>query len=939
MKRLFTYLLAAILFIACTQSEIDIVYRPEASDINLNIGFETDDTRIQLDQAGKSVWNMNDHVSVFYKSEDNQEWRYQGQTGDRTGVIAPIGSVKAPSISGNIVVVYPYDINNAYSTQTNRVAATVAQEQQYTTNSYGSNGNILIAQSTTNNLSLKNVYGWLKVSLTGDGQTVKSITLTGNNDEQLAGNILINAEDATAEFADTDSPIKSIKLNCDKGIALSTTPTSFYIGVIPQTFESGITIEIEGSNGAKMTKSTSKEITISRRHILPMKTFELATEVFYPNNNQVWYYTNSGDKLAISSSPCDADIVTHEFGVCIDEQCRNLYYIDFNKDVTTVNAMAFLHSDLQTIYLPNSITTIGQSAFLGSQNIKTIHIGNGVTDIKMGAFTNCSRLEELYIRATTPPSLGEYALNRDSTRNYAYIGCLIYVPVSAVEAYKSHPNWSRYADYICGYDFVAGKVPGANEGEGGDSTPSQFNHRLLLVDHTGVNCGFCPQMIDRLYALENSEYKDYYNEVTVHGGSYAPSYYDPAYSYAASVVDDFYIPNGYPALHLNYHGGKINRYSDNDLFLTNIGAIFNTNRQKLGADAGIAISTTANATNLYIDVDVKSAKAQTYYVAVWVLENNIASPNQNGATLDRHKVANHALRYIASDYSSSYMLGDSLGVLTVNQVAEKSYTVPINSNWVVNNLEVLVIVSDDTDVVNTAVCPINATKDYEYLVDLINSHNDDSSDDNSGGGSGNDDQQESQPITPPTPDQYGIGSLYDNGDVKGVIFAIKDFPVYNDTYTEVIRTDKYCYIFSLDEEDLQWSTKYEWCNCTSQRGEYNSSDPFNYWGQDINDYPAFKWCKEHGDGWFLPSSNELNWMWETITDGARDFTAPSVAQYNKLITDNGGEPFVETYYWSSNETTDELIEVVAFMNDSIVCLDPKKDSIFTARAVYRFKVE
>ena len=80
-------------------------------------------------------------------------------------------------------------------------------------------------------------------------------------------------------------------------------------------------------------------------------------------------------------------------------------------------------------------------------------------------------------------------------------------------------------------------------------------------------------------------------------------------------------------------------------------------------------------------------------------------------------------------------------------------------------------------------------------------------------------------------------------------------------------------------------------------------------------------------------------MWETITDGARDFTAPSVAQYNKLITDNGGEPFVETYYWSSNETTDELIEVVAFMNDSIVCLDPKKDSIFTARAVYRFKVE
>ena len=177
--------------------------------------------------------------------------------------------------------------------------------------------------------------------------------------------------------------------------------------------------------------------------------------------------------------------------------------------------------------------------------------------------------------------------------------------------------------------------------------------------------------------------------------------------------------------------------------------------------------------------------------------------------------------------------------------------------------------------------------------------------------------------------KFEIGTIYEVNGVQGVIYAIK---TDNKGLT-------WCYLFSMDEEDLQWSTKYEWCNCISDKGTWNTYDPFNYYGMDINNYPAFKWCMEHGDDWFLPSSKELNWMWEAITEGARDFNAPSVAKYNKLLTDNGGEPFVETYYWSSNETSEDLVEVIAFMDDSVVCLDPAKDNVYTARAVYRFQVE
>ena len=79
-------------------------------------------------------------------------------------------------------------------------------------------------------------------------------------------------------------------------------------------------------------------------------------------------------------------------------------------------------------------------------------------------------------------------------------------------------------------------------------------------------------------------------------------------------------------------------------------------------------------------------------------------------------------------------------------------------------------------------------------------------------------------------------------------------------------------------------------------------------------------------------------MWDAISEGTHDFDNASVAAYNKLLTDNGGMPFVETYYWSSNETADDLVELIAFMNDSVVCLNPQKTNTYTVRAATRVQL-
>ncbi len=174
---------------------------------------------------------------------------------------------------------------------------------------------------------------------------------------------------------------------------------------------------------------------------------------------------------------------------------------------------------------------------------------------------------------------------------------------------------------------------------------------------------------------------------------------------------------------------------------------------------------------------------------------------------------------------------------------------------------------------------------------------------------------------------YEIGQIYDINGAKGVAYAIK---TDNQSRT-------WAYFFSMDEADLQWSTENVWCNCVASRGDWNTEDMLRN-GTSPDMYPAAQWCIAHGDGWFMPSSQELQWMWDAISEGTHNFDNESVAAYNKLLTDNGGMPFVETYYWSSNETADDLVELIAFMNDSVVCLDPQKTYTYTVRAATRIQL-
>ena len=102
-----------------------------------------------------------------------------------------------------------------------------------------------------------------------------------------------------------------------------------------------------------------------------------------------------------------------------------------------------------------------------------------------------------------------------------------------------------------------------------------------------------------------------------------------------------------------------------------------------------------------------------------LLESNIYSPNQAGATKDYHKLYNHALRNMSHQYSKTNVQGDSY-TFAANEVKDLAFELPIiSTKWNYENTEVLVIVSAKDangrwEVANSAVCKINEAKEFEY---------------------------------------------------------------------------------------------------------------------------------------------------------------------------------------------------------------------------------
>ena len=95
---------------------------------------------------------------------------------------------------------------------------------------------------------------------------------------------------------------------------------------------------------------------------------------------------------------------------------------------------------------------------------------------------------------------------------------------------------------------------------------------------------------------------------------------------------------------------------------------------------------------------------------------------------------------------------------------------------------------------------------------------------------------------------YRVGDYYDDGNNRGVVF-------------EVSEDGRHGKIVSLNEEYLKWCTeeqfdKYILVGANSDTDGKINTDIVKQRG-DFEEYSPFKWCRNQGKKWYLPSQEEL----------------------------------------------------------------------------------
>lgn len=133
------------------------------------------------------------------------------------------------------------------------------------------------------------------------------------------------------------------------------------------------------------------------------------------------------------------------------------------KNLVEINGSAFYTSDLYDVVIPSKVTTINSMLFWFCTNLNTVILHDNITNIKSNAFYGCSKLKNIKIPQNVTnigddvfkdcPMLTEILIEPNSppvisTSTFTSAINTYYVKYSSLQQYKQATNWSAYADII-----------------------------------------------------------------------------------------------------------------------------------------------------------------------------------------------------------------------------------------------------------------------------------------------------------------------------------------------------------------------------------------------------------------------------------------------------------------------------------------------------------
>ncbi len=181
--------------------------------------------------------------------------------------------------------------------------------------------------------------------------------------------------------------------------------------------------------------------------------------------------------------------------------------------------------------------------------------------------------------------------------------------------------------------------------------------------------------------------------------------------------------------------------------------------------------------------------------------------------------------------------------------------------------------------------------------------------------------------------RYDIGDFYDVDGVQGVVCQVSEDKMHG-------------LILSLDEIYLHWS-EFEKNDLRTvgaddmSDGQANMAKVAAYIEANNSswaDFPAFEWCRNKGEGWYLPAINEIMDIGNNYNGGTRmKYDRQTRNRFNNALKEHGGKRMDRLVYYFSSTEKDEKTAYTSHMDlEPPFVVEIPKHNKFLVRAVRRF---
>lgn len=248
-----------------------------------------------------------------------------------------------------------------------------------------------------------------------------------------------------------------------------------------------------------------------------------------------------------------------------------------------------------------------------------------------------------------------------------------------------------------------------------DSAPeyveSKYDRHVCVIEFTGAWCINCPEGYDKMMGVLSKPSMAKYKE-NIHICAFHSDLEGTDTLAIPATQDVFKLFDGlaYPSFATDLRESGVLTSEGISLFQPSIMASFND----CPAHCGVAVSSTLNpdGTEAEVTARVMSEKTSDYRVVILVVQDRIKGWQKTPMFSEGQPDYNHShvVRKVVTSYSGTFT-GEKLtdgGRIAAGSEASKTWTVDIDSRWVLENTEIYAIVLDKDGYVNNMnVCHID----------------------------------------------------------------------------------------------------------------------------------------------------------------------------------------------------------------------------------------